>query len=114
MNEENEWDQIADVYTVEGPIKRVMREELMEAFKYLKIEKASGPAKVYTEMILASGDVRIRVLMEPYHGILDEKGMAEDWTTSVAIPIFKGKGDIMNCGMHRGAKPLEHAMKIVE
>ena len=32
MNEENEWDQIAD--TIEGPIERVMREERMEAFKY--------------------------------------------------------------------------------
>ena len=40
--------------------------------------------------------------------------MPEDWATSVAIPIFKGKGDIMNCVMHRGIKLLEHAMKIVE
>ena len=31
MNEENEWDQIAD--TVEGPIERVVREEIMEVFK---------------------------------------------------------------------------------
>ena len=29
----NELDQIAD--TVEGPIERVMREDLMEAFKHL-------------------------------------------------------------------------------
>ena len=31
MNEENEWDQIADA--VEGSIERVMREDIMEAFK---------------------------------------------------------------------------------
>ena len=37
----NEWDQIAD--TVEEPIERVMREEIMEALKYLKIGKAPGP-----------------------------------------------------------------------
>ena len=40
--------------------------------------------------------------------------MPEDWANNVAIPIFKGKGDIMNCGVNRGAKVLEHAMKIVE
>ena len=40
--------------------------------------------------------------------------MTEDMATSVAIPIFKGKGDIMNCGIHRGVKLLEYAMKIVE
>ena len=32
MNEENEWDQIADADTVQGPMKRVMREEKIEAF----------------------------------------------------------------------------------
>ena len=60
MNEENEWDQIAD--TVEGSIERVMREEITEAFKYLKIGKAPGPTEVYAQMILASEDVGIRVL----------------------------------------------------
>ena len=32
MNEENEWDQIADDDTVEGPIERVMRKNIMGAF----------------------------------------------------------------------------------
>ena len=30
------------------------------------------------------------------------------------VPIFKGKGDVMNCGSYRGIKLLEHGMKIVE
>ena len=33
MNEENEWDQMADTNAVEGPIERVMREDIIEAFK---------------------------------------------------------------------------------
>ena len=45
LNEDNEWGQIADADTVEGPIERVMREEIMEAFKYLKIGKALGYLK---------------------------------------------------------------------
>ena len=91
-----------------------MREEIMEVLKYLKIGKAPGPTEVYAEMILASGDVGIRVLMELCHRILDGKGMPEGWATSVAAPILRGKGDIMNCGIYSGAKTLEHAMKIVE
>ena len=39
--------------------------------------------------------------------------MPEDWATCVAIPIFKDKGNIMNCGMYRDVKLLEHAMEIV-
>ena len=30
------------------------------------------------------------------------------------IPVFEGKGDIMNSVMNRGVKLLEHAMKIIE
>jgi len=38
----------------------------------------------------------------------------EDWKSSVALPIYKGKGDPMECGTYRGIKLLEHAMKVVE
>ena len=48
MNEENELDQIADADAVDGPIERVMREEIMEEFKYLMIGKVPGPTEVYT------------------------------------------------------------------
>ena len=109
--EGNEWDQIAD--TVERPIKRVLREEILEVFKHLKIGKAPGPSEIYAQMILARGDVGIRALMEQCQRIQDGKGMRADWATSLANPMFKGKGNIMNCGMYRGVKLLEHAMKIV-
>ena len=106
MNEENEWDQNADADTAEGAIERVMREDITEAFKHMKIGKAPGPSDVYAELILASRDVdytqiidTCRVLMELCQRILDGKGMPEDLATSVANVIFKGKGYIMNCSM---------------
>ena len=30
------------------------------------------------------------------------------------VPIFKGKGDIMNCSCYRAVRLLEHGMKVVE
>ena len=30
------------------------------------------------------------------------------------VPIFKGKGDVMNCGSYRRVKLQEHGMKIIE
>jgi len=33
---------------------------------------------------------------------------------SVVLPIYKGKGDPMECGSYRGIRLLEHAMKVVE
>ena len=40
--------------------------------------------------------------------------MPEEWKTSVILPIFKGKGDVMSYESYRGVKLLEHPMKIVE
>ena len=40
--------------------------------------------------------------------------MPEDWKSSVVLPIYKGKGDSIECGYYRGIKLLEHAIKVVE
>jgi len=40
--------------------------------------------------------------------------MKEDWKSSVVLPIYKGNGDLIECGSYRGIKLLEHAMKVVE
>jgi len=38
----------------------------------------------------------------------------EDWKSSMVLPIYRGKGDPMECGSYRGIKLLDHAMKVVE
>ena len=65
-------------------------------------------------MILAIGDVGIRVLIELCQRILDGNGMPADWAMSGAIHILEGEGYIMTCGMHWDVKSLENAMKIIE
>ena len=40
--------------------------------------------------------------------------MPADCATSITIPIFKGKENVMKCDIYRGVKLLEHAKKIVE
>ena len=37
MNEENKWDQMADADTAERQIESVLKEEIMMAFRHLKI-----------------------------------------------------------------------------
>ena len=36
-NEKNEWDQIADADTVVLPVKRVMKEDILEVYKHFNI-----------------------------------------------------------------------------
>ena len=38
--------------------------------------------------------------------VLDGRGMLDEWKTTVIVPIFKGKGDVMSCESCRGAKLL--------
>ena len=114
MNEENEWDQNVKAKLVEGTVERVSREEVVKAIREMKVGKAAGPSKVCFELIAASGEIRIGVMMELCQGVLDGRGMPCDWALSFVVPIFKGKGDAMNCMAYRGVKLLEHAMRIVE
>ena len=40
--------------------------------------------------------------------------MPVECTLSIVVPIFKGKGDIINCSCHRAVKLIEYGMKVVE
>ena len=45
--------------------------------------------------------VGIDVMMKVCPRVLDEKGMPEDWKTSVMVPIYKRKGNVMNYSAYR-------------
>ena len=114
MNVENEWVQMAEADMVEGPVERVTDEEVIEATNKTKLGKAAGPLEVNMDMIIASGKFGVGVMTKFCQRVFDGKGMPEEWKTSVVVPIFKGKGDVMDCGAYRKVKLLEHAIKIVE
>ena len=109
MNVENEWDQMVEVNMVEGATD----EEVMEAMNKMKLGKAAGPSEVNMDVIIGSEKFGVEVIKTLCQRVFDGKGMPEEWKTSVVVPIFKGKGDVMDCGTYR-VKLLEHAMKIVE
>ena len=53
-------------------------------------------------------------LTELFNKIIQENEIPKDWQLSTLIPIYKGKGDPMECGSYRDVKLLEHGMKIFE
>jgi len=66
------------------------------------------------EMIQAAGDIGTQWILDLCNAIAKEGCIPEDWKSNVLLPIYKGKGDPMECGSYRGIKLLEHAMKLVE
>ena len=45
-------------------------------------------------------------MMELCQHVLDGRGMPDEWKTSVIVPIFKRKGNVMSWGSYRGVKLL--------
>ena len=106
INEEDKWDHKVETDLVEGPVEKVDRNEIMEAMQSMKLGKATGPSEVSVKMIVASGDIGVKVMMKLCQRVLDGRGMSDEWKTSVIVPIFKGKGGAISCGLYRGVKLL--------
>ena len=114
VNEKKEWNHMVEIDVVEGAVKKVARSKVVEAMQRMKSGKATGPSEVSVEMIVASGEIGVKVMMELCQRVLNGRGMPDEWKTSVIVTILKGKGNVMSCGSYRGVKLQEHAMKIVE
>ena len=65
------------------------RNEIVEAIQSMKSGKATGTSGVSVEMIVASGKIGVKVMMELCQHVLDGRGMPDEWKTSVIVPIFK-------------------------
>jgi len=66
------------------------------------------------EMIQATEGIGTQWLLDLCNAIVKEGCIPEDWKSSVILPIYRGKGDPVDCGSYMGIKLLEHAMKVVE
>ena len=64
-------------------------------------EKDPGASQVSLELIVASRGARIQMMADICQAVLDGFVMPVEWTLSILIPIFKGKGDIRNCSCYR-------------
>ena len=67
-------------------------------------------------MIQATGDTGTHwiLTMDLCNGIVNEGCIPQDCKSRVVLPIYKGRGNPMECGSYRGIKMLEHAMKVEE
>jgi len=113
MNEENEWDLKISAEVKEGPADCIRMAEVRAVLKKVKRHKAPGLSGLVAEMIEPTWDIGTQWILDLYNGIVKEGSIPEDWKSSVVLPIYKGKGDPMECG-YRGMNSLEHAMKVVE
>ena len=77
INKENDRDHMTAAIMVEGPIKTVTHKEMAIAIKVIKPGKAPGLYKVCAEMISASREAGVSVMVELCKQVLDGKGMPD-------------------------------------
>ena len=80
------------------------RERSVGGIKSMKKDKSSGPSKVSCEMF--SNDMCVRELCGVANGLLMGESMPELWKRSAVVPLYKGKGIVLECGNYRTIKLL--------
>ena len=79
----------------------------------MKKNKACGPDCLPIEVAKALGDEGAMWMT----GVLNEamkEGIPKEWRTSTITPIYKQKGDPLECNNFRGIKLLSHTLKLWE
>ena len=114
FNEENIWDGDTICDVKEGPECRIKLEEVKIALGKMKTGKASGHSGIDSDILKATGEMGLEWLTDLCNEVISEGKIPVDWQKSVIIPVFKGKGDPMQCESYRAIKLLEHVMKLLE
>ena len=113
LNEENE-NEIEEIAKVAGPIESITLKEVETAIKSMKSDKAPGPSGVTADLFKCAGRTGVVALHETFEKILRDGKCPAEWSESLTVTIYKGKGDPLECGKHRGLRLLEHGMKVFE
>ena len=92
----------------------ISKEEVRQAIQDLKVRKAAGSSGVTAEIVKTAGEQAVDCLTSICNRIVKEEAIPESWQMSELVPIYKGKGDVLEYSSSRGIKLLEHGMKVAE
>ncbi len=71
----------------------------MRALRGMKSGRTQGPTGVKSDLLKIAGVTG--ELTRVFRSIVDEGEIPEDWKNSMTVPIYKGKGDALECGKYR-------------
>ena len=95
LNRENQ-NILEEIPAVYGPL-RVMKAEVSLALKRMKRGKASGSSEFISEMFKIA-DQGSAMLCSVFNNIMRNDITPDKWAESITIPLYKGKGDDLECG----------------
>ena len=114
FNAENPREQLDELPTTEGPVEWLSLDEVKKQMEKMGKGKACGPDELPIEAVHIILDYKPECIVEAFNNILRTNKMPNDWRKSRMVPIFKGKGGVLECNTYRGIKLISHTMKLWE
>ena len=95
--------------------KDFTEEEIQDAMKELKKNKAPGPDGITNEMIQEGGEVITKLMTTFFNKLLeDEEKLPASWKTGDIVSIYKGKGNKADLTNQRGLSLTSCVLKLLE
>ena len=113
FNAENPREQLDELPTTEGPVECFSLDEIKRQIAKMGKGKTCGPDELPIEAVQIILEYKPKCIVEAFNNMLRTNKMPNDWRKSKMVPIFKGKGDALECNNYRGIKLMSHTMKIL-
>ena len=110
---ENEREELEPTNPMQGPIPSVNDAEIRKQLSKMGRNKACGPDDLSIEAIMVVAEIKPELLTYILQRIMTY-GIPYSWKKNKFIPIFKNKGDILECNNYSGIKLMSLSMKLWE
>ena len=80
----------------------------------MKNGKAAGPSGVVAEILKAAPNICCKIIADLMNAIIREGKVPADWSNSIIVSLFKGKGDALDRNNYCGLKLTDHVLKVIE
>ena len=101
LNNENSREELPTQLPVQGPIPRINEEEVNIQIGKMKPNKATGPDQLPIDIIKLLKERGNTWMTACLNNIISER-IPPDWRESTITPIYKQKGDPLDCGISGG------------
>ena len=110
MNTKNWRKDLDRIDRVEGPARLISEVEVKAQLEKMKNRKATGPDELPIEVVNSLGQTGIAWITAVLHNQVN--GIPPEWRKSKITPLYKQKGDPLNCSNYRGIKLLSNCLKL--
>ena len=80
----------------------------------MKNSNPPRPSEITSDLLKAAGKPVMEELHRIYENVMKEEKGAKKWEESLTVIVFKGKGDVLECGNYREIRLQEHSTKVWE